>query len=210
MTMTDISTGKRVGQQLNANRIAFTAITRFADGETEMLVSMGDGFIRGHNWPRQGIVLGSRIPRKLQISTVGLRMWVSLNSGFRDGRMNNRPPMTESAASGQCELNCIVVNGLIESCPHLNEKKRSDYCICLYPSSPAPLEGAVPSSFVWSVLLLLLPHIAHFAFFHEIHFEFPLLHRMTRLPSSAQAAQSSSFREGCRIPSRVTVVAHDS
>jgi WD40 repeat protein len=73
MTTTDVSTGKRVCQQLNANRIAFTGIAQFTDGETEILVSMGDGSIRGYDWPRQGIVLESGIPQKLQINTIALK-----------------------------------------------------------------------------------------------------------------------------------------
>jgi WD40 repeat protein len=73
MTTTDISTGKRVCQQITAGRIAFTSIAQFTDGETEVLVSLGDGSIRGYDWPRVGIVLESAIPQKLQINTIALR-----------------------------------------------------------------------------------------------------------------------------------------
>jgi WD40 repeat protein len=54
LTTTDIATGKRICQQLTAARMAFTSIAQFTDGETEILVSLGDGSIRGCDWlPRE-------------------------------------------------------------------------------------------------------------------------------------------------------------
>jgi WD40 repeat protein len=73
LTTTDVAAGKRICQQLTAGRIAFTAIAQFTDGETEILVSMGDGSIRGYDWPREGIVLESSIPQQLQINAIALR-----------------------------------------------------------------------------------------------------------------------------------------
>jgi WD40 repeat protein len=70
---TDVSNGKRICQQITSGRIAFTSIQQFSDGETEILVAMGDGTIRGYDWPRPGIVLETAIPQKLQINSIALR-----------------------------------------------------------------------------------------------------------------------------------------
>lgn len=77
MTTTDISNGKRICQQMTSGRIAFTSLAQFTDGETEILVSMGDGSIRAYDWPRQGIIFESETPQKLQIN------WIALKPGTR-------------------------------------------------------------------------------------------------------------------------------
>jgi WD40 repeat protein len=73
MKTTDVSNGKRICQQITSGRIAFTSIQQFTDGETEILVSMGDGTIRGYDWPRPGIIFETQIPQKLQINSIALR-----------------------------------------------------------------------------------------------------------------------------------------
>ena len=77
MTTTDVSNGKRICQQMTSGKIAFTSIAQFTDGETEILVSMGDGSIRAYDWPRQGIIFESQTPQKLQIN------WIALKPGTR-------------------------------------------------------------------------------------------------------------------------------
>ncbi|OHT05879.1 hypothetical protein TRFO_26233 [Tritrichomonas foetus] len=73
MTTTDISTGKRICQQLTADRIAFTSIDQLTDGETEILVSMGDGKVRAYDWPRKGIIFELDSPQALQINSIALK-----------------------------------------------------------------------------------------------------------------------------------------
>lgn len=73
MTTTDISNGKRICQQLTSGRIAFTSIDQLRDGETEILVSMGDGSVRGYDWPRTGVIFETQSPQKLQINTIALQ-----------------------------------------------------------------------------------------------------------------------------------------
>lgn len=73
MTTTEISTGKRICQQITSGRIAFTSIDQLKDGETEILVSMGDGSVRAYDWPRKGIIFETESPQKLQINTIALQ-----------------------------------------------------------------------------------------------------------------------------------------
>lgn len=73
MTTTDISNGKRICQQITPGRIGFTSIDQLADGETEILVSMGDGSIRAYDWPRKGVIYETESPQKLQINTIALQ-----------------------------------------------------------------------------------------------------------------------------------------
>lgn len=70
---TDISTGKRICQSLISGRISFTSIQQFTDGETEIIAAMGDGTIKGYDWPRPGIVLEQETPQHLQINSIALR-----------------------------------------------------------------------------------------------------------------------------------------
>lgn len=73
MTTTDVSNGKRICQQLTSGRIGFTSIDQLKDGETEILVSMGDGTVRAYDWPRKGVIFETESPQKLQINTIALQ-----------------------------------------------------------------------------------------------------------------------------------------
>lgn len=72
LTTTDVATGKRISQQLAEGRIGFRSIQQLKDGETEVLVGMGDGEVRGYDWPKKGVVLSERTPDGLQINAIAL------------------------------------------------------------------------------------------------------------------------------------------
>jgi WD40 repeat protein len=73
LTTTDWAKGERVCQQQTTRGIAFTGVAQFADGETEVIVSLGDGKLRGYDWPRTGVVLEFTTPQRLRINAIALR-----------------------------------------------------------------------------------------------------------------------------------------
>ena len=73
MTTTDVSNGKRICQQIAEGRIGFTSIDQLVDGETEVLVSMGDGCVRAYDWPRKGVIYQTDSPQHLQINSIALK-----------------------------------------------------------------------------------------------------------------------------------------
>ncbi|EAY22226.1 hypothetical protein TVAG_094010 [Trichomonas vaginalis G3] len=73
LTTTEITTGKRICQQVGTGRIGFQACQQFKDGEGEVIVGMGDGSLKAYDWPRKGIIFEERTPDGLQINSIALK-----------------------------------------------------------------------------------------------------------------------------------------
>lgn len=73
ITTTEITTGKRICQQIINGRIGFETIQQFTDGELEILAGMGDGSLRAYDWPRKGVIFEEHTPDGLQINSIALK-----------------------------------------------------------------------------------------------------------------------------------------